>query len=145
MNVALKLKTWQWAVLVLALAFAVDWFIQRPDSRTRELNQALMEQGSPQLKAYPYKFHVLRVEGDIAVIATPRNFNVPAFHVLGTLYPDLNVKNNNDPAFIKAQQALGAVQAEARTLILSQPGIKSMRWELDKAWLTAHGIDVPDR
>ena len=141
----MKLKTWQWVVVALALAFAADWFIQRPDSRARDINRALMEVGTPELKAYPYRFHVLRVEGDTAVIATPRNFDVPAFHALGTLYPGLNVKNNNDPAFIKAQQALGAVQGEARAIVLSQPGIKSMRWELDKAWLTAHGIDVPDK
>ena len=140
-----KLKPWQWIVLALVLAFALDWLIQRPDARTRELNQALAEQGSAQLKAYPYQFHVLRVEGDTAVIATPRNFDVPAFHALGVLYPQLNVKNNNDPAFIAAQQALGAVQAEARLIVLARPGIKSMRWELDKAWLTAHDIDIPEK
>ncbi len=142
---ALKLKTWQWALVALVLALVADWFMQRPDGRTRVLDTALRELGSPQLKAYPYRFHVLRVEGDTAVVATPRNFDVPAFHALSALYPGLNVKNNNDPAFIKAQQDLGAVQGEARAIVLSRPGIKSMRWELDKPWLTAHGIDVPDK
>lgn len=139
----MKLKIWQWVVILLALAFGADWLIQRPDSRARELDGALMARGSSQLQAYPYRFHVLRVEGDTAVVATPRNFDVPAFHALGALYPGLNVKNNNDPAFIKAQEDLGAVQGEARAIVLSHPGIKAMRWELDKAWLTAHGIEVP--
>ena len=35
-----KLRAWQWIVLVLVLAFAVDWFIQRPDDKARALNAA---------------------------------------------------------------------------------------------------------
>lgn len=139
-----RLKVWQWLLLGLVLAFMLDWFIQRPDSRAREINDFIAAKGSEALRNYPYQFRVLRVEGDTAVIATPRNFDVPAFRFLGVIHPEVNVKNPNDPAFIAIEQELGRVQSEARLLALGQPGIKSTRWELDKPWLQSHGIEVPE-
>ena len=46
---------------------------------------------------------------------------------------------------IAAEQLLGEVQAEARSIVLAQPGIKNVRWELDRNWLAAHQIEVPQR
>lgn len=139
------IKSWQWVMIAIALLVALDWFIQRPDPRTRELNQALASEASPKLRDYPYHFRVLRVEGDTAVMTTPRNFDVPAFRMLGALYPDINVKDANNPAFIAVEHLLGQVQDEARGIVLGQPGIKQVRWELDKAWLHRQGIEVPER
>jgi hypothetical protein len=140
-----KLKSWQWVLIVLALLVALDWAIRRPDGRARQLNEVLATQASPALRDYPYHFHVLRVEGETAVMATPRNVEVPAFRALGVLYPDIDVKNPNNPAFIAIEQLLGRVQGEAAGLVKSQPGIKDVRWELDREWLRSRGIDVPDR
>jgi hypothetical protein len=142
MNIA-RIKKWHWLVAGLLLAFALDWFIQRPDHRSRELNQFMASQASERLRAYPYQFRVLHVEGTTAVLSTPRNVDVPARRALGALFPDLDVKDANNPAFIAAQQELAAVQTEARTIVQSQPGITAVRWELDQAWLAAHGIDMP--
>ncbi|HLO63911.1 MAG TPA: hypothetical protein VK165_13210 [Azonexus sp.] len=139
------IKSWQWGVIVLVLLVALDWAIQRPDPRTRELNRALAAQASPKLRDYPYQFHVLRVEGDTAVMATPRNFDVPAFRMLAVLYPDINVKDANNPAFIAVERLLGQVQDEARNIVLAQPGIGQVRWELDTAWLHRKGIELPAR
>ena len=36
-----QVKSWQWALLVLALLVALDWAIRRPDGRTRALNEAI--------------------------------------------------------------------------------------------------------
>jgi hypothetical protein len=138
-----RLKTWQWLLLALLLAFAADWWIQRPDSRSRELNRVIETQGSALLKAYPYRFHVLRVEGGTAVLGTPRNVDVPALRFIGAIHPEIDVKNAGDPAFIAAETTLAAVQSEASRLVAAQPGIAAVRWELDKPWLNAHGIDVP--
>jgi hypothetical protein len=138
-----RLKTWHWLVAVLLLAIAGDWLVQRPDGRSRELNRAIESQASAGLKAYPYPFRVLRMEGDTAVMATPRNFDVPAFRALGALFPDLDVKDTNSPAYLAAQQELAAVQSEARAIVLAQPGVAGARWELDKAWVGAHGIELP--
>ena len=139
-----KLKGWQWALVGLAIFTFVSWLAHLPDSRARELNDILEARASPQLKAYPYQFRVLRTENGVAVMSTPRNFDVPAFRMLAVLYPDINVKDPNDPAFIAVEKTLAAVQSEARDIVSSQPGIKSVRWELDKSWLRAHSIDVPD-
>ncbi|MCH2219239.1 MAG: hypothetical protein MK097_02785 [Dechloromonas sp.] len=137
------IKSWQWILMAIALLAAIDWVIQRPDPRTRELNQALVTQASQKLRDYPYPFHVIRVEGDTAVMGTPRNFDVPAFRMLGVLYPDINVKDANNPAFIAVERLLGQVQDEAKDIVLAQPGIKQVRWELDRNWLQRKGIEVP--
>jgi hypothetical protein len=140
-----QVKSWQWVLIGIALLVALDWAIRRPDSRSRELNDIIQTQASAQLKAYPYQFHVLRVADDTAVMATPRNFQSPAFRFLGVLYPDINVKDHNNPAFIAVEKLLGQVQDEAKDIVLAQPGIKSVSWELDKEWLRRHHIEVPDK
>ena len=139
-----KLKGWQWALVGLALFTFVSWLAHRPDSRARELNDVLETKASAHLKSYPYEFRVLRTEAGIAVMSTPRNFDVPAFRMLGVLYPTINVKDPNDPAFVAAEKALAAAQSEASGIVASQPGITGIRWELDKSWLRAHAIEVPD-
>ena len=139
------IKSWQWIVVVLVLLAALDWAIQRPDPQTRELNNALTREASQKLKDYPYQFQVLRVEGKTAVMTTPRNFDVPAFRMLGVLYPDINVKDANNPAFIAVEHQLGRMQDEAKGIVLAQPGIEQVRWELDKQWLRRKGIEVPER
>ena len=139
------IKSWQWVFIVIALLVALDWAIRRPDARTRELNRILETQASQKLKDYPYQFQVLRVEGATAVMTTPRNFDVPAFRVLGVLYPDINVKDANNPAFIAVEHQLGRMQDEAKDIVLAQPGIEQVSWELDKQWLRRRGIEVPER
>lgn len=137
-----RLKIWQWAVLLLLGLTALSWWLHRPDARTRQLNAAIESQASAQLKAYPYEFRVLRLEGRTAVMSTPRNVAMPAFRALGAMFPQLDVKNANDPAFIAAQQQLGAVQDEARKIVAAQPGVAGVRWELDQHWLRAHSIEL---
>ena len=137
------MKLWHWLLIVVGLLAALDWAIQRPDSRTRELNRAIETQASQKLKDYPYPFKVLRVEGATAVMSTPRNFDAPAFRMLGVLYPDINVKDANNPAFIAVEHLLGQVQDEAKDIVLAQPGIEQVSWELDRAWLHRKGIEVP--
>lgn len=140
-----KLKAGHWILIVITLLVALDWAIRRPDGRTRELNDIIATQASERLRSYPYKFHVLRVEGETAVMATPRNFDVPAFRMLGALYPNINVKDHDNPEFIAVERLLGQVQDEAKDIVLAQPGIKGIRWELDRNWLRRQGIEVPDK
>ena len=61
------------------------------------------------------------------------------------LYPDINTKDTNNPAFIAVEQLLGEVQGEARAIVLAQPGIKDVTWELDREWLRKHFIEVPEK
>ena len=45
--------------------------------------------------------------------------------------------------FIAVEQLLGEVQSEAAAIVKAQPGVKEVRWELDRDWLSAHHIDIP--
>lgn len=134
-----------WAILVLFFLVGLDWYIRAPDSRSRQLTGVIEAQASAKLKSYPYPFRVMKVNGETAMLSTPRNVDVPAYRMLGVLYPDINTKNPNDPAFIAAEQLLGEVQSEARAIVLAQPGIKEVRWELDRDWLAAHYIELPGK
>jgi len=138
-----KLKAWQWILIFAVAAYVLDWFIQRPDSRTRELNDAIATEASDALKQYPYSFHVLRVEGKKAVMATPRSSQVSVGKAISIIYPDINVLNTDDPAFIQAQKELAGLQFEAKDIVLRQPGIETVVWEIDRRWLGSHGVDVP--
>jgi hypothetical protein len=141
----IAVKKSYWVVVILLFLAGLDWYIQAPDSRSRQLTAVIEAQGSPKLKSYPYKFWVMKVEGATAVVSTPRNFDVPAFKALAVLYPDINTKDANNPAFIAVEQLLGEVQSEARAIVLAQPGIKDVTWELDREWLRKHFIEVPEK
>jgi len=138
-----KMTFVHWLIIALVVAFLTDWLVQRPDGRARQINAVIDSTGSEALRNYPYRFRVLRVSGDSAVVSTPRNVSVPAFRFLGVIHPEVDVRNPNDPAFIAAEQRLAAVQTEVMNLVQSQPGIKRVQWELDKAWLAKNGIEVP--
>ena len=140
----MKKKFWAVLLLILTLA-ALDWYIQAPDSRSRQLTSVIEAQAGAKQKSYPYKFWVMKVSGDTAIMSTPRSREVPALKMLGALFPEINTRNPNDPAFIAAEKLLAEVQSEARAIVLAQPGIKDVRWELDRKWLAAHNIDVPDK
>ena len=139
------MKKSYWAIIVLLFLVWLDWYIRAPDAQARRLTEVIATQGSAKLKDYPYKFWVMRVDGKTAVLSTPRNFEVPAFKALGVLYPDINTKDANDPKFIAAEHLLGEVQSEARAIVLAQPGIEDVRWELDRIWLKTKFIDVPEK
>lgn len=136
-----KMTFIHWLIIALVVAYLADWFVQRPDSRAREINAAIDAKGSEALRNYPYRFRALRVSGNTAVLSTPRNVSVPAFRFLGIIHPGVDVRNPNDPAFIAAERDLAAVQTEAMNIARAQEGIKGVQWELDRAWLAKHGID----
>lgn len=50
----------------------------------------------------------------MAVMGTPRNFDVPARRVIFALYPDIDVSNANNPAFVDAQRASCRAPVRAR-------------------------------
>jgi hypothetical protein len=127
------------AILVLG---AIYWFGLRTDPRVDALNQAIIEVGSPALRNYPYSFRVTGLEGGSAVMGSPRSFDVPVYRMIGALYPNLSGKAPNDPDFIAAEKELAQMQSEARTIVLGQPGVTGVKWELDRNWLIAHNIQI---
>lgn len=140
----MRIRKEVWIIGIIAFLVGLDWYIRAPDTRSRQLTAAIEANASDKLKNYPYHFHVVKVVDGTAYVSTPRNVQVPAFKALAVIHPDVNTKDAENPAFIAAEHLLGEVQSEARTIVLAQPGIKAVRWELDRDWLAAHSIEVPD-
>ncbi|MBK1720672.1 hypothetical protein [Thiocystis violacea] len=94
----------------------------------------------PTLASYPYQFRVRSFKNGVAVISTPRSFDIPAIRFLEIINPKVAGKTQDDPAMIEAQQDLINHQKRAMGLILAQPDVKSVDWELDTQWLADHGV-----
>ncbi|MFN3398224.1 MAG: hypothetical protein ACK4ZS_06785 [Sulfurimicrobium sp.] len=134
-------KTWLIVAAMLALG-AIYWFGLRTDPKVAALNQAIEAKASPALRNYPYPFQVLRLEGTVAVMATPRSPAVPVYRMIGALYPSLAGKSPDNPDFVAAEKELAKAQSEARKIVLEQPGVTGVKWELDENWLISHGISL---
>ncbi len=127
-------------ILVIgALAFWINstW---KPD--VWDLDSVLAS--DPKISSYPYRFRVVSLENGVATLSTPRSFDIPAYRFLAIIHPNLTNKADNDPEVIAAQQDLIDHQKHAQGLILAQPQVESVQWELDTQWLAARGISVPN-
>jgi hypothetical protein len=129
-------------ILLLAAVLAALVYWSRGDPQVEALNQSIKQQGSAALRDYPYQFRVLRLEDGVATVTTPRSPQVPVYRMIRAIDPTVNPRDPNDPDFIAASKALANVQTEARQIVLSQPGVTQVKWELDKNWLLDHGIAV---
>lgn len=127
-------------VAAVLAAVAVYWFGFRADPKADLLNQALHAKASAALREFPYAFRVERVEGDVAVMGTPRSPEVPVTRMIGAIRPGLAGKAPDDPDFVAAEKELAAVQSEARQIVLEQGVVKRVTWELDRNWLIEHNI-----
>lgn len=125
-------------ILIGALAFWIN-SVWKPDAW--DLDSVLAS--DPKISSYPYRFRVVSLENGVATISTPRSFDIPAYRFLAIIHPNLTNKADNDPEVIAAQQDLIDHQKHAQGLILSQPQVQSVQWELDTQWLAARGISVP--
>lgn len=130
-----------WLIALIAI-FAIAWFALKPDPKVAALNLALQHQGSSLLREYPYRFRVVRLEGETAVMTTPRSQKVPVFRMISALYPHLSGRSSTSPEFNAAQQELAQVQGESRQIVLQQAGVSKVEWELDQSWLIQHNIPL---
>ena len=121
---------------------AIYWFGLRSDPKVDALNETIQNKASPALLNYPYPFRVLRLEGTVAVMTTPRSPAMPVYRMIGAIYPALAGKAPNDPDFIAAEKELAELQTEAKKLVLEQPGISATTWELDRDWLIGKNISL---
>lgn len=111
------------------------------DPRLAELNRALAR--DPLVSGYAYRFRVVAVDGDTAVLSTPRSPQVPVAQVLGILSPSAAGQAPESQAFQAAQEELATVQKRALAIVLEHPDIDDARWELDRGWLAARRLPVP--
>ena len=117
--------------------FAAVW-LANLNPRVWELNDLLED--DPQLSSYPYQFRVLTLENGIASVSSPRSSQVPAVRFLGIIRPQLANRQDNDPDVIAAQKELASLQARARELILAEPDVDRVYWQIDSAWYAEHGV-----
>ncbi|EIC21924.1 hypothetical protein [Thiorhodovibrio frisius] len=122
-------------IVVLVLGF---WIKSSWQPRVWELNNLL--EADSTLADYPYQFRVRSFENGLAILSTPRNQSFPAYLFLQVIHPELAGKDQGDPAMVAAQQELIKHQKGAQTLILGQPDVERVDWELDVKWLSDHGV-----
>lgn len=130
------------AVALGIMALLAGWLVLRPDPRVQALNEAL--EAIPALRDYPYPFRVLRIEGPVAVVSTPRSADMPAFRVIWAIHPELRKAAFDSPSYQAAQQEISRIQKLARLTIEAQPGIEQVHWELDMEWLARHAQSPQD-
>ncbi|MBK1617780.1 hypothetical protein CKO42_04785 [Lamprobacter modestohalophilus] len=125
---------------VVVVALLAWWINSSWQPQVWEINDVL--DTDPELADYPYQFRVKRFENGVATISTPRNFQVPAIRFLEVIHPELAGLAQDDPKMIAAQQGLIDHQKRTQGLVLAQPGVDRVDWELDVQWLADHGVQV---
>ena len=138
------MKIYAAALLALVAVILGQWLWVPGD--VRALNQQLA--ADDYLAAYPYTFRVLSLEGSegskTAVVSSPRSARMSVPQMIGAIVPELANASVTSEAFLNAQQELADHQAHAAALIQAAPGIQRIRWQLDRGWLQAHGIQVAE-
>lgn len=123
------------AILLGLLAW---WLSSIWQPRVWEINEML--ESDPKLSAYAYQFRVVDFDNGLAILSTPRSFDMPALRFLEIVQPGLTGKAQDDPAMIAAQQDLIAHQKRAQGLVQALPDVQRVDWRLDVKWLADHGV-----
>ncbi len=129
------------ALGMIVIGLLTWWGASAWQPRVWELNRLL--ESDTELAGYPYQFRLLRFDDGVAVLSTPRAFNFPAIRFLELVNPALADKAQDDPAMVAAQQDLIDHQKRAQGLMLAQPDVRRVDWELDVKWLADHGVHAP--
>ena len=132
-------KTSITGLLLLAALLLFTWLYV--PAEVRALNDIL--EADETLSSYAYPFRVLSVEGETAVMSSPRSVDVPVPIMIHAIDPALAGVSISEPAYQQAQQTLADHQAHAAALVTATDGINRIRWQLDTIWLQQHGIAVP--
>ncbi len=128
--------------LALVLVGGITWFLLQQDQRVVAINERLA--AASVLADYPYRFRVLSLENGVAVVTSPRSPEMGPMHFLRVLDASLNDKDVLHPDMMAAQQQLAEVQVEAEALVLAEPDVDRVRWQLDRQWYREHGIFLPE-
>ena len=121
----------------------LDWWLSSIwHPRVWEINEML--ESDPELADYVYQFRVVDFDDGLAILSTPRSFDVPAMRFLEIVQPELAGKAQDDPAMIVAQQDLIDHQKRAQGLVLALPDVQRVDWRLDVQWLADHGVHPGD-
>ncbi|MCG7199025.1 hypothetical protein MD273_04700 [Marinobacter pelagius] len=118
------------AVMVVAALF-VGWLGWR-SFEVISLNERL--KSDELVSNYPYQHRVLRVEGDTAIMGSLRSRTMSTEDALKAIFPRMRNLPENHRDWQRAERQLAQVQARAGEIVLAEPGIDYIRWELDENW-----------
>lgn len=121
----------QFVIVMLVATLFVGWLAWR-GFEVINLNHTLM--ADQHVAKYPYQHRVLRVEGNTAIMSSLRSHDTSTRHALTTIFPSMQNLGDNSREWQRAERELAQVQARAGDIILSDPGIERIRWELDENW-----------
>lgn len=121
----------QFLIVMLVAAIFVGWLGWR-GVEVITLNDHLQE--DPKLSSYPYQFRVLRVDGNTAIMTSPRSFEVSTQEALQSLFPGMNALADDHRDWQRAEREFAHLQAHAGNLVLADDRIERIRWELDDNW-----------
>lgn len=121
----------QFLIVMLVAAIFVGWLGWR-GVEVISLNDRL--QTDDKLSSYPYLFRVLRVDGDTAIMSSPRSYDVTTQEALQSLFPGMRSLNEDHRDWQRAEREFAHLQAHAANLILEDDRIDRIRWELDENW-----------
>ncbi|MBU1192046.1 MAG: hypothetical protein KKE76_10055 [Gammaproteobacteria bacterium] len=132
--------TRNYSVILGVIVLIVLALILYENPEVSELNN-LLEQNS-EVAGYPYEFKVLRLQNGIAIMSTPRSSEFPVYRALGIIFPNLANRAQDDPDVMQAQQEMARVQKRATAIVMESGKVTSIQWELDKNWLSQHGVQM---
>ncbi|TBW56854.1 hypothetical protein EZI54_07845 [Marinobacter halodurans] len=128
----------QFLIVMLVAAIFIGWLSWR-GIEVISLNNHL--QDDPKLSGYPYQFRVLRVEGDTAIMSSPRSYEVSTQDALRALFPSLRSLSDDHRDWQRAEREFAHLQAHAGNLVLADERIDKIRWELDRNWYHLKQMD----
>jgi hypothetical protein len=126
-------------VLGVIVLVVLVWALYE-DPQVSELNDLL--EHDTEVAGYPYQFQVIRLQNGIAIMSTPRSSAFPVHRALGILFPHLANRAQDNPDVMEAQQELARIQKRAKAIVMELGKVNSVRWQLDKNWLSQHGIQL---
>ena len=129
-------------VLGFLILAGLAYWASNLDSRVGELNDKLA--AAPALLDYPYRFRVLSLENGVAVMTSPRSAEMGPLHFLRILDPALIDKDVVHPDMMAAQDLLVQKQSEAERIVIAEPDVTRIRWQLDEKWYAEQGFFLPD-
>jgi len=119
-------------------AIILGFWMLGGDPRVRELNDLLKR--DTEIAAYPFPFHVTRLENGIATVTSPRSPEFSVLKFIGLAWPDLEGLDGNRPEVIAAQKRLARIQGKVGEILKKEPDVKAVNWVLDRDWFEERGI-----
>jgi len=132
--------TRNYSIVLGAIVIVVLAWILYEDPQVAVLNDLL--EADAEVDNYPYQFQVTELRNGIATMHTPRSSSFPVHRALGLLFPQLATRAQDNPDVMEAQQELANIQKRAKEIVMESDKVKSVRWKLDKNWLSQHGMQL---